>query len=224
MRKISLFTIMMMLMVAVSTWAQSNSYNMVIEMVNGTKINIGPNDVKNIYFNDGQLVISGETIEQIAQANSDKMKWVEGRLETLSNDYARLKEKVDNIPQGSGSGGGGANSEQIAEINSKIESLQTQIQSLAASISPIPSLDGYLKTADLPDAVRNLLRDYYTKAEIDALLKSLKNNLVIKSTVYCILSPTSITPKVIVNTFGVISNTFGLISFFPKQIMSTQKS
>ena len=176
MRKISLFTIMMMLMVAVSTWAQSNSYNMVIEMVNGTKINIGPNDVKNIYFNDGQLVISGETIEQIAQANSDKMKWVEGRLETLSNDYARLKEKVDNIPQGSGSGGGGANSEQIAEINSKIESLQTQIQSLAASISPIPSLDGYLKTADLPDAIRNLLRDYYTKAEIDALLKSLKNN------------------------------------------------
>lgn len=175
MRKISLFTIMMMLMVAVSTWAQSNSYNMVIEMANGTKINIGPNDVKNIYFNDGQLVISGETIEQIAQANSDKMKWVEGRLETLSNDYTRLKEKVDNIPQGSGSGGG-ANSEQIAEINSKIESLQTQIQSLAASISPIPSLDGYLKTADLPDAIRNLLRDYYTKAEIDALLKSLKNN------------------------------------------------
>lgn len=165
-------------MVAVSTWAQSNSYNMVIEMANGTKINIGPNDVKNIYFNDGQLVISGETIEQIAQANSDKMKWVEGRLETLSNDYARLKEKVDNIPQGSGSGGGGANSEQIAEINSKIESLQTQIQSLKSYVGTIsvPSLDGYLKTADLPDAVRNLLRDYYTKAEIDALLKSLKNN------------------------------------------------
>lgn len=176
MRKISLFTIVMMLMVVVSTWAQSNSYNMVIEMANGTKINIGPNDVKNIYFNDGQLVISGETIEQIAQANSEKMKWVEEYLETLSNDYSSLKEKVDNIPQNGGSGG--ANSEQIAEINSKIESLQTQIQSLKSYVGTIsvPSLDGYLKTADLPDAVRNLLRDYYTKAEIDALLKSLKNN------------------------------------------------
>ena len=97
-------------------------------------------------------------------------------LETLSNDYSSLKEKVDNIPQNGGSGG--ANSEQIAEINSKIESLQTQIQSLKSYVGTIsvPSLDGYLKTADLPDAVRNLLRDYYTKAEIDALLKSLKNN------------------------------------------------
>ena len=89
MRKISLFTIVMMLMVVVSTWAQSNSYNMVIEMANGTKINIGPNDVKNIYFNDGQLVISGETIEQIAQANSEKMKWVEEYLEILLSDKNR---------------------------------------------------------------------------------------------------------------------------------------
>jgi len=178
MKKISVFTIMMMLMVVVSAWAQSNSYNMVIEMANGTKINIGPNDVKNIYFNDGQLVISGETIEQIAQANSDKMRWVEERLETLSNDYARLKEKVDNIPQGEGNGDSGANGEQIAEIKATIATIQSQLQRIGKAVDDIrvPSLDAYLRTADLPDAVRNLLRDYYTKAEIDALLQSIKNN------------------------------------------------
>ena len=35
------------------------------------------------------------------------------------------------------------------------------------------------------------------------------------------LSPTSITPKVIINTLGVIFNTFGLISFSPRQIMTS---
>ena len=29
--------------------AQNNTYNMVLEMTNGTKINIGPNEIKSIY-------------------------------------------------------------------------------------------------------------------------------------------------------------------------------
>jgi len=33
----------------------------------------------------------------------------------------------------------------------------------------------------------------------------------------------TITPKVFINTLGVIINTFGLIPFSPKQITSTQK-
>jgi len=36
------------------------------------------------------------------------------------------------------------------------------------------------------------------------------------------ISPTSITPKVIATTFGVIFNTFGLISFSPRQIMDSR--
>ena len=42
--------------------AQTNTYNMVIEMTNGTKINIGPNEIKNISFNEGQMTFSGESL------------------------------------------------------------------------------------------------------------------------------------------------------------------
>ena len=36
------------------------------------------------------------------------------------------------------------------------------------------------------------------------------------------ISPTSITPKEIINSLGVIFNTFGLISFSPRQIMDSR--
>ena len=48
-----------------------NTYNMVIEMNNGTKINIGPNDIKNISFVDGDLTISGESIDEIKKEIAD---------------------------------------------------------------------------------------------------------------------------------------------------------
>lgn len=90
MKKNTFFAIVAMLMMTVSALAQSNSYNMVIEMTNGTKICIGPNDVKNISFNEGALVISGETIEQIAQANSEKMKEVESEIADLKTKFEVL--------------------------------------------------------------------------------------------------------------------------------------
>lgn len=60
--------------------AQNNSYNMVLEMANGTKINTGPNDVQNISFTDGQLTISGTSIEEI----KNDIKAIKERLEELS--------------------------------------------------------------------------------------------------------------------------------------------
>ncbi len=35
--------------------AQENTYNMVIEMTNGTKITDGPNDISSLTFNNGEL-------------------------------------------------------------------------------------------------------------------------------------------------------------------------
>ena len=76
---------------------------------------------------------------------------------------------------------------QIAKLEKQLADLQTlvngikscncadKIAALQAAIDAIkiPSLDGYLKTADLPNAVKDLLKDYYTKAEVDALIKGI---------------------------------------------------
>ena len=47
--------------------AQNNSYNMVITMANGTTISIGPNEVKNISFNDGKVEMTGQTLDQLVE-------------------------------------------------------------------------------------------------------------------------------------------------------------
>ena len=75
-----------------------------------------------------------------------------------------------------------------AQLEKKLADLQTlvgnikgcdcadKIAALQAAIDAIkvPSLDGYLKTADLPDAVKDLLKDYYTKAEVDAIFDAVE--------------------------------------------------
>lgn len=106
MKKNTLFAIVALLMMSVSALAQSNSYNMVIEMANGTKINIGPNDVKNIYFNDGELVVSGENLEQLVQTSSNDIKKLQAQIADLAaamqntarvTDVAALYAKVTSL-------------------------------------------------------------------------------------------------------------------------------
>lgn len=77
----------------------------------------------------------------------------------------------------------------IADLNKKLANLQDQVNAIkscncdmtaindrlskleaAVAAINIPSLDGYLKTADLPAQVQALLGDYYTKAEVDAAI------------------------------------------------------
>lgn len=70
MKKNILIALFALLAVALNSNAQNNTYNMVIEMANGTKITIGPNDVKNISFNNGELVITGENINTLVEQQS----------------------------------------------------------------------------------------------------------------------------------------------------------
>ena len=50
------------------------------------------------------------------------------------------------------------------------DAINKRLEALEAAVKTIPSLDGYLKTADLPALVQEMLKDYYTKAQVDALL------------------------------------------------------
>ena len=78
-----LFLSMLMPLAVLTASAQSNDYNMVIELNNGTKITLGDNDVENLTFNGDALSISGSTIADLYSQIA--------RLEVL---ISQLREKV----------------------------------------------------------------------------------------------------------------------------------
>jgi chromosome segregation ATPase len=123
MKKNTFFAIVIMLMMSVSALAQSNSYNMVIEMANGTKINIGPNDVKNIYFKDGELVVSGENLEKLIQNTNENMNQTTTELSILNARLQNVESRIDVLSNQSG----GASSDEIKNIQAQIAGLKEAI-------------------------------------------------------------------------------------------------
>ena len=94
MKKNILIALFALLAVALNGNAQNNTYNMVIEMANGTKITIGPNDVKNISFNNGELVMTGEDINSLVErqsATENRIAMIMYQLETITQRINGIK-------------------------------------------------------------------------------------------------------------------------------------
>ena len=82
--------------------------------------------------------------------------------------YAQLEKKLADLQ---------ALVSTIKSCNCDMTSINNRIAALEAAVAAIqiPSLDGYLKTADLDAKVQALLGDYYTKAQVDdAIAKALE--------------------------------------------------
>lgn len=104
MKKNFLLAMVVMLMTAVSSFAQKE-YNMVITLSNGTTVTLGHNDIKEITFNDGEVAISGNmvnTIDSLAKVSQDleyRIKEVEERSMKMSYDLLTrtdaLNQQVD---------------------------------------------------------------------------------------------------------------------------------
>ena len=104
MKKNFLLAMVVMLMTAVSSFAQKE-YNMVITLSNGTTVTLGHNDIKEITFNDGEVAISGnmvntiDSLAQVSQNQEEHIKVVEARsMEMIYNLLDRtemLNQQVD---------------------------------------------------------------------------------------------------------------------------------
>ena len=79
---------------------------------------------------------------------------MDAKFAQLEQKLAALQTKVDGIKE--------------CNCADKITALQAAIDAIK-----VPSLEGYLKTEDLPDAVKSILSDYYTKKEVDDLIKGI---------------------------------------------------
>ena len=112
MKKNFLLAMVVMLMTAVSSFAQKE-YNMVITLSNGTTVTLGHNDIKEITFNDGEVAISGNmvnTIDSLAQVTRDLNYGIldnkahnvdqDNRIENLANatadGFVKMGATIDN--------------------------------------------------------------------------------------------------------------------------------
>lgn len=129
MKKNFLLAMVVMLMTAVSSFAQKE-YNMVITLSNGTTVTLGHNDIKEITFNDGEVAISGNmvnTIDSLAKVSKNleqRTKEVEERSMKMSYDLLTrtdaLNQQVDI---------------NMANTNAKIETLESYGAALKNNIA-----------------------------------------------------------------------------------------
>lgn len=129
MKKNFLLAMVVMLMTAVSSFAQKE-YNMVITLSNGTTVTLGHNDIKEITFNDGEVAISGNmvnTIDSLAKVSKNleyRIKEVEERSMKMSYDLLTrtdaLNQQVDI---------------NMANTNAKIETLESYGATLKNNIA-----------------------------------------------------------------------------------------
>ncbi len=133
------------LMATPALFAQSdNSFSMQIELKNGTKITLGPNDLKNISFVDGAIKIEGNTIEDLrmaiekAEANTKNMV-AEQRydLDDLKKKAADLQAMIDylsdKVAKLENAGGGSGNTEDITALQAAIAMLQSELAKVQSS-------------------------------------------------------------------------------------------
>lgn len=143
MKKNFLLAMVVMLMTAVSSFAQKE-YNMVITLSNGTTVTLGHNDIKEITFNDGEVAISGNmvnTIDSLAQVSQNleaHIKEVEARSMEMShmllNRTEELNQQVDFNMADTKAALQNANelikqqSDEIKDLNAKIDALKALIE------------------------------------------------------------------------------------------------
>lgn len=143
MKKNFLLAIVVMLMTAVSSFAQKE-YNMVITLSNGTTVTLGHNDIKEITFNDGEVAISGnmvntiDSLAKVSQYLEQRTKEVEARSMEMSYDILNrtemLNKQVDVNMDETKAALQNANelikqqSDEIKDLNAKIDALKALIE------------------------------------------------------------------------------------------------
>lgn len=100
-----LFTLLLIatLFTAHYTFAQNNTYNMVIKMANGNTITIGSNEVENISFSNGVITASGLHLEEIyaklSSTNlngSDDIKNLQTQIDGLKTTLDAIQSNISN--------------------------------------------------------------------------------------------------------------------------------
>ena len=152
MKKIIIMSLLATLVSVFSASAQENTYSIVVKMQNGTMLTIGPNEADSIYFTEGKLNVSGQSIEdiqkQIAQLQNDIKynKYLAEEVQVLamnnSNRLDQSENKIDALIKISTALDADVNDikkdvAQIGALKASIDSLIERVYSNNARISEL---------------------------------------------------------------------------------------
>lgn len=191
MKKSFFLSLIAAIVITLSVSAQNNnSYSMILTLANGTTVAIGPNELLNIAFNNGEVNFSGESIESLMKVieankayidkNSYEIEVLENKAAELENlIYGRTKDleaQIDNIVAHGGGSGGGISEEALKkalEDYAKIVDLVELQKALEAEMKTyVPSvLDNYAMKADLAELANS-------QAAIEAKMQDVQNKLL----------------------------------------------
>lgn len=77
-----------------SNVSAQEDYNMIIKMPDGTTITLSTSDVEEVTFDNGELVVSGETLKQMLAILSDRIKMHDDNIADLYYYCSRLENMV----------------------------------------------------------------------------------------------------------------------------------
>ena len=189
MKKSFFLSLIAAIVITLSVSAQNNnSYSMILTLANGTTIAIGPNELLNIAFNNGEVNFSGESIEslmKVIEANKayiDKNSYEIEELEKKTYDLeyqlnARIKDleaAIDNIVAHGGGSGDGISEEALKkalENYAKIVDLAEIQKAIETVKSSMPDLSSYAMKTDLAELS-------YSQKAIEAKMQDLQDKLL----------------------------------------------
>lgn len=111
MKKYILLPLIAMLVTVFSASAQENAYPMIIKMADGTIFTIGANEVQKVSFTNGQVTVSGESIQSMLDAiaatmsltkdtreKTDQLETMIANFKQCSCDMSKYytKDEIDN--------------------------------------------------------------------------------------------------------------------------------
>lgn len=169
--KKTIITSIVALFAVTTLFAQSsNSYNMQIELKNGTKVVLGPNDLSSISFNGDALKIEGNTIDELLK----KIDMTQAQIATIEHVIAKNQTEIEELKQNLGGGESSADEDKkIAELQDQITALNALIKNLQAQqenqLMQVKQLEAKMAAAE--DGLLSQQKEYLT------LIKDLNSNI-----------------------------------------------
>lgn len=176
---------------AFSANAQNNTYHMVLTLSDGSTITIGPNELQNIAFNNGEFTFSGSTIDEI-KALIDKNYYVcQEQIDKNSADtnaglnecFSRIKDldyRISQLEENGGGGGGGSVVDVSAEVKAILasydfaskEDLKNLQESTEAFTQEMVAKVSYDLQAKMEERTKAMFADVYY--EMDSRLAAIE--------------------------------------------------
>lgn len=163
MKKIIIMSLFATLLSVFTASAQENTYSMVIKMQDGTVFTIGPNEADSIFFNEGTLTVSGQSIKEI-QNRLDRQDSDIKKVTAETQMTMEMAMEVHDMAN--------ANKKDINDLKEIASSQQATIKQLQNNIVELQVRNGALEARvdDQAEQINALANENWKmKARIEAL-------------------------------------------------------